>query len=757
MNDQEVVLYDAESIYIGNIFTIDSDMNLPSKGQLGSTISWKSNYDHIIDNKGKVTRPRCGTGNRDVTLVATVSFGEALMSREFEITVLEQKSKDVIKEVLPLRNEILLGSEYRLPKISIVKMEEGFYSTISVTWEDEPDFSKLPIGKYRVFGEKIKDYDGLIPEAIVEVVDKKEKSLLYKKPLEEFELSDVILNNHSIFYENKNRVEEYLLGVDDDKILYNFRKQANLDTKGALPMSGWDAPECLLRGHTSGHYLSAISLAYEGSIENKEVFKGKIDYLIQELALCQEAMENDGKYSYGFLSAYSEDQFDKLEQYEVYPKIWAPYYTLHKIMAGLLDCYEFGKNELALIICSKIGIFVYNRLSKLNKDKLNKMWSMYIAGEFGGMNEVLARLYKFNKKEEYLKASKFFDNERLFIPMSKNIDTLSNIHANQHVPQIIGALEIYDKTFEKIYFDIADNFWEFVTKSHIYNIGGAGEGEMFKEPNKISKFLTEKTAESCVSYNMLKLTKMLFKYSKNAKYMDYYEKTLYNHIVASHDKSGPTGGSTYFMPLIPGGMREFDLKENSCCHGTGMESHVKYQESIFFKDDDIVYINLYIPSTLNLHDKNMKVTICDDFLKFKSSNILIEGNGFIEFRFRIPSWLIEKPIIKLNEKAIEYNLENGYGIVKGEFKSFDKIKIELPFSIKIDRTKDNQDIGSIFYGPLVMAIASDKDDFIEISKEDIYDFKVISDDDNILKIGEYEFIPFYTAFDVPYHSYFKIL
>ncbi len=577
-----------------------------------------------------------------------------------------------------------------------------------------------------------------------------------KNNVEEFKLSQVTIDEGSMFYENRDRIEEFLLNVDDDEMLFNFREAASLDTKGAMHMSGWDAPESLVKGHTTGHYLSSLALTYTGSKLHKDTLKKKMDYLISELGKCQDAMEKSGKFSYGFLSGYSEEQFDKLEEYEVYPKIWAPYYTLHKIMAGLLCAYEHGENIEALNICSKMGIWVYNRLSKLTKEQLSKMWSLYIAGEFGGMNEVLARLYKIHHKEEYIKAAKLFDNEKLFHPMYKNIDALENIHANQHIPQVIGAMEIYKQTGEEIYYKIAENFWNIVVSSHTYNIGGTGEGEMFRAKDQEGSFLSNKTAESCASYNMLKLTKMLFQYDKDSKYMDYYEKTLYNHIVASCDKSGPTGGSTYFMPLSPCATREFDIKENTCCHGTGLENHVKYQESIFFKDGDILYVNLYIPSTLHWHEKDMRISIKEDFLKTKKSSIHIDGEGFIEFRLRVPSWVLDEFKIKINDEIIEHEVKNGYAIVKGNFTKGDILEVFLPFFLKIKRTKDMPEIASLFYGPIVMAIASEDTNFVEICEDEILKAK-IEENDLKFKIGKYDLVPFYDAYDIKYHAYFKIL
>ena len=751
MTDKEIVKGDLESIYLGNLFTVESDLVLPLKGRLGSDISWASGFTHIVSAEGKVTRPRTGTGSRRVTLTATATAGKELMSRNFEVTVLEQPSRLVITGVVPVCETIKAGSEYHLPGIVIIAKEGGVFGTAPVVWLDEPDFSRLNPGVYEISGEALAA--NLVPSARVTVTEEP----LANDPEEvqvkafEFNLDEVCLLP-GILDHKRRSLEEFLLGCDDDQMLYNFRSAAGLSTKGAAPMSGWDSPECLLRGHTTGHYLSAIALCSVGSRENKEKFKKKIDYMTEALEECQNAFEAGGKAAPGFLSGYSEEQFDKLEQFEVYPKIWAPYYTLHKIIAGLLDCYEFGGSERALRIAAKLGTWVYNRLSRLDSAQRAKMWAMYIAGEFGGMNEALARLYKFVPKQVYLEASKFFDNEKLFLPMSKNVDTLCDIHANQHVPQIIGAMEIYRRTGESKYLHIARNFWNFVTGSHCYNIGGAGEGEMFKEPGFIAAYLTEKTAESCVSYNMLKLTRLLFQYEPLGSYMDYYEKTLLNHIASS---GGQCGGSTYFMPLLPGGKKEFDDKENSCCHGTGLENHVKYQDSIYFKNGGTLYVNLYIASALEWREKKLTIIQSGDFLKGERAAFDIKGEGSVDLRLRLPAWLRENARVSLNGKEIGFSTLDGYAVIQRRFIDGDRLEISLPFALRLERTGDNPLIGCLYYGPLVMVIDDASHDFIELDlDENAAGFEKTGDIE--FTLGAYRFIPILLANTRPYHAYFKL-
>ncbi|MCL2571048.1 MAG: glycoside hydrolase family 127 protein [Defluviitaleaceae bacterium] len=756
MTNIDMIRKDLDDIYLGNLFTVEADLTLPSQGKNGSEFTWKSSFIYIITPEGKVTRPRTGSGNRTVTLTATATKDGEEMSRDFEATVLERPSRLVITGVNPVVASIGKGEDYHLPGVVIVAKEGGVFGTLPVTWKDVPDFTALDIGVYSIQAEPLVHVPDFVPTAEITVLTEAPKVpvALYTQKAWPFGLGDVkLLPGH--FDDNRKRFEEYLLNCDDDQMLYNFRVACGLSTKGAEPMTGWDSPEGLLRGHTTGHYLSGIGLACGGSVENGNAFKKKVDYMVESLAECQDAFEASGNYAPGFLSAYSEEQFDKLEEYVVYPKIWAPYYTLHKIFAGLLDCYEFGQSKKALKIAERLGIWVYARLSRLPKEQLNKMWAMYIAGEYGGMNEAMARLYKFSPNPDFLAAARLFDNEKLFLPLSQNINALCDMHGNQHVPQIIGAFEIFRQTGEGSSYEISHNFWHFVTQSHIYNLGGIGEGEMFKEPDHIASYLTDKTAESCVSYNMLKLSSQLFQYNAKSEYMDYYERTLFNHIAGNGDPSGPTGGSTYFMPLYPGAKKGYDTNANSCCHGTGLESHVKYQDSIYFKQENILYVNLYMPSALDWKEKGIKLTQARDFMKTQSALFEIDGNADIELRFRIPFWLEKDASLKLNGADVSYEIKDGYAVVPGPFSCGDKLEIVLPFSYRLERTKDDTKVACLYYGPLALVIESEGQEFITLDLDESVK--------GIEKKGDLEFafsghrlIPLFLAHDCHYHAYFKL-
>ncbi|PQP88773.1 hypothetical protein CPT76_10920 [Paenibacillus sp. AR247] len=465
-----------------------------------------------------------------------------------------------------------------MPSVAVVETEEHEVITHAVAWEsgEERLFQETGPAAARGF---LKDTEIPVTAEILVQAKVEQEKMDPLPTVKSFSPSTVRLGGDTAFQAAQNRSLAFLKSVNDDQMLYNFRAAAGLDTKGAPEMLGWDSPDCLLRGHTTGHYLSALALGYAAT--GDEDIKKKADYMIASLEECQQAFSTQPGYHEGFLSGYSEEQFDRLESFTRYPEIWAPYYTLHKILAGLLDVHRHLGSDTALGIADRLGDWVYHRLGRLPNQVLKTMWSMYIAGEFGGMNDSLAELYQLTRKSSHLAAAKWFDNDRLFVPMQERIDALGGLHANQHIPQVIGALNIFRATGEKKYYEIAHFFWHAVTNAHIYSIGGTGEGEMFRQAGKIGEYLSDKTAETCASYNMLKLTKELFGYEPAAKYMDYYERTMFNHILASGD-SKPTGGSTYFMPLGPGGRKSFDSTSNTCCHGTGLENHFKYPEAIIF-------------------------------------------------------------------------------------------------------------------------------------------------------------------------------
>ncbi|WP_216086400.1 beta-L-arabinofuranosidase domain-containing protein [Sediminispirochaeta smaragdinae] len=560
-----------------------------------------------------------------------------------------------------------------------------------------------------------------------------------------------MLKEGSVFCDEQDKMIQHLIDTDDDQMLYNFRVAAGVDTRGALPMTGWDAPSCNLRGHTTGHYLSSLALGW--SVTKKTELMDKIVYLIESLSECQNALEERG-CSKGFLSAYSERQFDLLETYTPYPTIWAPYYTLDKIMSGLYDCYSLADSSLALNILCKMGDWVYERLSRLSRNQLDKMWSMYIAGEFGGMISVMVKLYTLTKKKTYLQTAYYFDNEKLFYPMQENIDTLKDMHANQHIPQIMGAVELYEADGSGRYYDIAKNFWNIVTASHVYSIGGIGETEMFHEPNEIMTYITDKTAESCASYNILRLTGQLFALEPERRKMDFYETVLYNHILSSFSHKSD-GGTTYFMPLRPGGHKEFNTKENTCCHGSGLETRFRYVQDIYACNHDTLYINLYIPSAVEWENFRIEQTTASDAAG--TFIFLIHSSGWRNLAFRIPHWAEDEYKVTINnQESVEEMAQDGYFYLHRDWREGDRIEILTPYHFRKLPVPDGKPYACMAYGPYILAALSDQEEYLP--------FPELTGDDRVLTASisnmrfqkdDVDFVPLAVVTNQKYHVYFE--
>ncbi len=707
MTAREIVEMDKEALYIGNTRTVEFDLKLPVKGANGSDIRWVTGHDRIIGTDGTVTRPKFGMGTRIVKLMAVISFEQEEAVREFEVRVLEEENQILIKTVHPMHLVAHVGSKFYLPCAAIVDTEDGKTIAHEADWEGNGEISCEKPGE--IFVKGIISGTKVPVCAEIQIKENADLGIVEKEPkIEKKPKWKIQLSEGSFFYRAQSWFEEFLLSVNDDQMLYSFRDAAGLDKKEAPEMIGWDAPDSKLRGHTTGHYLSALALCYHA--EGNEKIADKAGYMVRSLRECQISLERHCGCKKGFLSAYSEEQFDQLEQYIRYPEIWAPYYTLHKILAGLLDCYEFIKDKTALQMADELGEWVYNRLAACSPQQRNKMWSLYIAGEFGGMNDAMARLYVLTEKPHHLAAARFFDNDYLFYPMKEKVDVLDGIHANQHIPQVVGCMKLFEATGEKQYHDIASFFWKIVTEAHIYAIGGTGEGEMFHAPGKIGRLLTKNTAESCASYNMLKLTQELYKYDPDVSYVNYYERTLYNHIAASCEH-GTTGGSTYFMPLAPGYNKIFE-DENSCCHGSGLESHFKYTDAIYAKAGKEIFVNLFIPSLLESEDGS--VTITTEASMPSKVHIQVAMKTGCVLKVRKPYWSRFSSSMTVDgiiQKA-EPDKHGYFTIPCAEGNT--GIFLEFECRPYLEKVPDAENLVSMVYGPYVLAALTDEDTCLEL-------------------------------------------
>ena len=511
---------------------------------------------------------------------------------------------------------------------------------------------------------------------------------------EPFALTDVRLLDGP-FRDAMLRDKTYLLALDPDRLLHNFRVTAGLSST-AKPLGGWEKPDCELRGHSVGHYLSALGLMYAST--GDEALKGRADYVVAELAKCQEALPSQG-YNKGFLSAYPEWFFDCVDRHE---NVWAPYYTLHKIMAGLLDVYVHCGNHQALDALTRMADWLKFRVDRLSHAQMQ----LALSNEHGGMNEVLANLYAVTGNPDHLRLAQAFNHEAVFDPLARGEDKLDGLHANTQIPKITGAAREYELTGDPRMRDIATFFWQRVALHRSYVIGGDSDGEHFFPVSTFARHLTPVTAETCNTYNMLKLTRHLFAWEPSAETMDFYERALYNHILASQDPE--TGMLVYYIPLVSGHFKTYSRPTDSfwCCVGTGMENHAKYGDTIYFHSADALFVNLFIPSELTWKDKGLTVRQETRFPDEERTTLTIRCTKPVSLALKIrrPAWAGDEVEISVNGKPEKIDSVAGsYISLERTWRSDDRVELTLPMRLHTESLPDDSNTVAVLYGPIVLA------------------------------------------------------
>jgi DUF1680 family protein len=504
-----------------------------------------------------------------------------------------------------------------------------------------------------------------------------------------FDLQDVKLLN-SRFKENMERDGRWLLSIDNNRLLHSWRVNAGLPTN-AKPLGGWEGLDVELRGHTLGHVLSGLAMMYAST--GDIAYKNKADSLVSALAEIQQVL-NQG----GYLSAFPQNLVNRAIKGK---PVWAPWYTLHKIMAGLIDMYQYAGNKQALNIVTKMSNWAYNKLKNLSLEQLAVMHKT----EFGGMIEAAYNLYSITGNINDKKLAEFFYDHKILDPLAQKEDKLAGFHANTQIPKIIGEARGYELTGDEKQKTIADFFWQTVIDHHTYVTGGNSDNEFFFKPDQISKHISRATTESCNTYNMLKLTRHLFTWTADEKYADYYERALYNHILASQDQE--TGMVTYFISYTPGTFKTYSSKENSfwCCVGTGFENHAKYGEGIYYHTDNGIYINLFIPSELTWKEKGVKLIQETKYPEEDATHLTIKeiNSPEMPLYIRYPSWATSGATIKINGKNVKVNQKPGsYIVLNNKWKAGDKIDITYPMSLRLVATNDNPNMAAVVYGPVVL-------------------------------------------------------
>lgn len=528
------------------------------------------------------------------------------------------------------------------------------------------------------------------------------------KAVEEIPLHQVRLLPGSPFKTAQDNDAAYLLSIDPYRLLHRFYLNAKLPTRGEV-YGGWESMG--LSGHTLGHYLSACAQMY-ASTGNME-FKNRVTLIVDELAKCQQARGS------GYIGAIpNEDSiFAQVARGEIQSGGfdlnggWSPWYTVHKVMAGLVDAVIYTENNKALELVKAMSDWTATVVNPLSDSLRQKM----LRCEWGGMNDVLATVYKLTGNRKYLDLSyKFFD-DFVMKPLSERIDPMPGKHSNTNVPKAIGSANQYEINRNPREKTIASFFWETMVKHHTYVIGGNSSYEYCGEADKLNDRLSDNTCETCNTYNMLKLTTHLFSWAPNSEYMDYYERALYNHILASQNPEN--GMMCYFVPLRMGTKKVFSDSFNTftCCVGTGMENHAKYGEAIYYQDSwdsedlkdgiDGLYVNLFIASTLEWKE-GIKIRQETNFPE--SGRVLFQIRtkqpGTFSLRLRKPAWAKQSPTLKVNGLTIDsYRLENGYIVINREWKDNDQVELNFRFDLYTESMPDNKDRVAFLYGPLVLA------------------------------------------------------
>lgn len=712
-----------------------------------------------------------------------------------------------ISKVEAISVDCPVGTAPRLPNLVWVTYSDGYSEYRQVRWANAPladeqaeaDAQKHPAGsQYEIGGFVIGDEttdNGYPVKAQIKVVAEG-----YQTPEKEvahtFSLADVSIDGDNRLTHNRDEALREICSWDVTQQLYNYRDTYGLSTEGYTKSDGWDSPDTKLKGHGSGHYMSAIAQAYAVATnpEQKAILRKNITRMVNELRECQEktfvynkelkrnweardfaseaelremkgtwaAFDEYKKhpelYGYGYINAIPAQHCALIEMYRAYNNsdwVWAPYYSVHKQLAGLIDITTyFDDKEIcdkALLIAKDMGLWVWNRMhyrTYIKQDGTQderrakpgnryEMWDMYIAGEVGGMSESLARLSEMvsnpDEKAKLLEAANCFDAPKFYDPLSKNIDDIRTRHANQHIPMIIGALRSYKSNQKPYYYNLAENFWRLVQGRYMYAMGGVGNGEMFRQPyTQILSMATnglqegESEAypdinETCCAYNLVKLSKDLNCYNPdNAQYLDYIERTLYNQIIGSLNPDQYQTCYQYAVGLNATKPFGNETPQSTCCGGTGSENHTKYQQSAYFANDNTLWVGLYMPTTL--HWKEKGVTIKQDCLwpAQHSAIKITEGEGNFTLKIRVPYWATQGFSIKVNGKEVakSYQPSTYVELEQKHWKVGDVVEIDMPFSKHIEYGADKLSsdvasldgtplktswVGTLMYGPLVMA------------------------------------------------------
>jgi DUF1680 family protein len=515
---------------------------------------------------------------------------------------------------------------------------------------------------------------------------------------EPFPMSQVRLLPGSIFAAARDWNRGYMQRLAPDRLLYTFRANAGLPTGVAKPLGGWEQPDngqrsSELRGHFCGHFLSACA---QGAASGDKEAKSTGDYLVAELARCQEKL--GGKY----LSAFPTSWWDRLENGV---RVWAPFYTIHKIMAGMFDMYRLGGNRQALAVLEGMAAWADEWTAPKTEEQMQQILTI----EFGGIAETLYHLAAATNNDRWARAGDRFQKKSFLNPLAARRDELRGLHANTHIPQAIGAARRYEISGDMRFHDVADYFFYEVSTARSYVTGGTSNGEAWlAQPRRLAAELplSVNTGECCCAYNMLKLARQLYSWNPDPRYFDYYERVLLNHRIGTIRPE--TGQTQYYLSLAPGAWKTFATEDQTfwCCTGSGVEEYSKLNDSIYWRDGEALIVNLFIPSEVDWPEKHLKLRQETKYPESPDATLTITAasTSLAPIRIRIPGWLASAPQVRLNGRALEASASPGsYLTVSRVWKAGDKIEMRLPMHLHAEALPDDPRQQAFLYGPLVLA------------------------------------------------------
>ncbi|WP_254504354.1 glycoside hydrolase family 127 protein [Duganella vulcania] len=509
----------------------------------------------------------------------------------------------------------------------------------------------------------------------------------------------------SIYADALQANQAYLLRLSADRFLHNYHRFAGLPTKGAI-YGGWESDT--IAGEGLGHYLSALSLMHAQT--GNAALKPRIDYIVAELARVQQA-HGDG-YVAGFMRKRADGTV--VDGKEIFPEIvrgeiksagfdlngcWVPLYNWHKVFAGLFDAQTHAGNAQALPVALGLAGYIDKVFAALSDDQVQQV----LACEHGGINESFAELYARTNDKRWLALARRLYHTKVLVPLTQGRDELANLHSNTQIPKLIGLARLRELTGRRSDADAVDFFWKRVTQHHSYVIGGNGDREYFSAPDSIAAHITEQTCEACASYNMLKMTRHLYSWAPDAAYFDYYERTHLNHILAHQNPR--TGMFTYMTPLMSGMAREYSSEDNDfwCCVLSGMESHAKHGDSIYWENGDTLFVNLYIPSTVEWKAARLELNTRYPFdgdidLKVRR----LAGPRQFTLALRVPSWAGGHTVL-VNGKPQTASKHKGYLLIRRRWRAGDSVRLSLPLDLRLEAAAGNDHVVALLRGPMVLA------------------------------------------------------